>query len=110
MEKFKGTPGPWKVRFMNNGQEDSDFFVEAKNNNRPDLGYGIEILGDDYGDHNGYTHEQRLADASLIAAAPELLEALQRFVTFVDKQNLIYESSMVREAKSAIRKALNQQP
>lgn len=71
---FKGTPGKWKVRYFPDG---SDFFVEAANNNMPQLGYGIEILQDDFGDHNGYPKEQRDADAHLIAAAPELLEALQ---------------------------------
>jgi hypothetical protein len=33
-------------------------------------------MADDYGDHVGYPREQRLADAKLIAAAPELLSAL----------------------------------
>lgn len=53
------------------------FFVEADNNNMPELGYGIEIIMEDFGDHSGYIREQRLADALLIAAAPELLEALK---------------------------------
>lgn len=45
------------------------------------------------------------ANAKLIAAAPELLEALKRFIKFVDNQNLDYESSMVLQAKIAIKKA-----
>lgn len=45
------------------------------------------------------------ANANLIAAAPELLESLERFIAWVDKQNLPYESAMVRQAKSAIAKA-----
>jgi hypothetical protein len=73
---FKHTPGPWKIRFMGSGAIEDGFFVEAKNNNKPELGYGIEIMMEDAGDHNGYPLEQRLADAKLIAAAPELLEAL----------------------------------
>ena len=78
------TPAKWKIRF-HGGKDDgeNDFFVEAKNNNMPQLSYSIEILGDDYGDHNGYPRCQRLADAKLIAAAPDLLEALQTLQTAI---------------------------
>lgn len=75
--KEKFTPGPWKVRYLQPENPDSDFFVEAKNNNRPDLGYGIEILQDDFGDHNGYPTSQREADARLIAAAPDMYKFIK---------------------------------
>jgi hypothetical protein len=74
--EIKHTPGPWKVRFMREEDIDRGFFVEAANNNKPELGYGIEIMGDDYGDHNGYPASQRLSDAKIIAAAPDMLDAL----------------------------------
>lgn len=77
MKETKFTPGPWGVRFLNESQPEEGFFVEAPNNNMPELGYGIEILMEDFGEHNGYPLEQRLADARLIAAAPEMLEVLQ---------------------------------
>lgn len=70
--------GNWAVRFLG-GEDtgDNDFFVEAPNLNKPELGYGIGILMDDYGNHNGYPREQRLADAKAISAIPEMIEALQ---------------------------------
>lgn len=43
--------------------------------------------------------------ADLIAAAPDLLKALERFIRFADKQGLEYESSLVRQCKAAIAKA-----
>jgi hypothetical protein len=73
----KHTKGEWKLRFFADKDDgECDFFVEAPNLNKPNLGYGIEIMQDDYGEHNGYPREQRLADAKLIAASPEMLEAL----------------------------------
>jgi hypothetical protein len=100
---FKHTPGPWKIRFMGSGAIEDGFFVEAKNNNKPELGYGIEIMMEDAGDHNGYPLEQRLADAKLIAAAPELLEALQNLIN----KNPMHEGyhQAILKASDVIKKA-----
>lgn len=100
--KNKHTPGEWKVRFMRPDDPDSMFFVEAPNNNKPEIGYGIEIMMDDYGDHNGYTREQRLADAYLIAAAPVLLKTLKEvLVGMIGKLPTACKESI----ESAIKKA-----
>lgn len=69
----KHTPGPWNIRFFRDAEPSMGFFVQAANNNMPNIGYGIEIMQEDFGDHNGYPLEQRLADAILIAGAPDLL-------------------------------------
>lgn len=68
----------WRIR--NTGDdEDSMFFIEAdlpdaeKNGHYP----RVELMMEDYGDHNGYTHEIRMADAKLIVAAPDMLQALK---------------------------------
>ncbi len=74
---MKHTPGEWKVRFFNEDDPAIGFFIEAPNNNRPEMGYGIEIMMEDFGDHNGYPLEQRLADAHLITAAPKMLAFLK---------------------------------
>ena len=80
--KLLHTPAPWNIRFFRNESPELGFFIEAKNNNKPELGYGIEILMDDFGEHNGYPIHQRLSDAHLIAAAPEILEALQELLDY----------------------------
>lgn len=97
----KHTPAPWKVRFLG-GKDDGEntFFVEAKNNNMPQSGYGIEIMMEDFGDHNGYTREQRLADANLIAAAPDLLEALIEIIKISDRKHDAWD-----KGKAAVLKA-----
>lgn len=107
----KHTPGPWMVRFMNEDLPEDGFFVEAKNNNMPELGYGIEIMMEDFGEHNGYPFHQRLADAILISQSPDLLEALatsqqiirsliagQRVVNL--DEALAYNDSLIKKATS----------
>lgn len=73
------TPAPWKVRFFRKEEPDRGFFIEAKNPNLT-VGHNIEIMGEDFGDHNGYTLDMRLADACLIAAAPDLLAACKQLI------------------------------
>ena len=66
MKELGITKGEWQLRLFPDGD---DFFVEAPNLNKPELRYGIEIMQEDFGTHNGYPREQRLADANLIADA-----------------------------------------
>lgn len=64
MEKFSHTPGPWRVREgMRNDAETCD----------------LKICGDIFviADLNGPQYAHQMPNATLIAAAPELLEALR---------------------------------
>ena len=85
MNTFKDTP--WKVR--------------TKTDERGSF-YGVE-------DSKGHPVLPTLCvDKELmvaISALPDLLEALERFIAFADKQNLEYESALVRQCKAAIAKA-----
>lgn len=70
MQEFKGTPGPWHV--SNEGcmliRDDAGLSIVAK--------------------YVGYTNdEEELANARLISAAPELLEALQGYMSAVERMN-----------------------
>lgn len=66
--KTKHTPGPWRVRYIADGEPSRGFFVEAPRIN-PKHGYDIEILCED----GNYPDDMREADAHLVAAAPDLL-------------------------------------
>ncbi len=106
--KTKHTPAPWEVRFFDKLEPESGFFVQAKNNNMPELGYGLEILQDDFGEHCGYPTEQRLADAKLIAASPELLDILGSIVAnwhLGNEDNAII-ADLIDKAESLIEKTI----
>lgn len=98
----KHTKGEWQIGAMFEYYSKSgSITIEAKGNN------SREWIAEAKGSHvnPGMGKDEWEANAKLIAAAPDLLEALQRFVDFVDKQNLDYESSMLLQAKAAIKKA-----
>uniref|UniRef100_A0A483LRH6 Uncharacterized protein n=1 Tax=Klebsiella pneumoniae TaxID=573 RepID=A0A483LRH6_KLEPN len=101
MQDFKGTPGPWHVSNENalRIRDDQSFVTVAT----------AEYV----------TNEEELATAYLIAAAPELLEALQLALNAMNEMgdilnfNDLAEQSKVDEltpafdkARSAINKAL----
>lgn len=96
MEQFKGTPGPYiknGTSIMGNGK--------------------MELVAVVY----GFDTEERKANAHLIAAAPDLLEALQNLVQLKEWKDRNgkdehYEKAKNKawqDAKAAIDKALNQE-
>ena len=103
----KHTPAPWYIQFMNETDPDSDFWVKSDYNKV--VHYGTDIMQDDYGEHNGYPREQRLADARLIAAAPELFQKLYQVVIVAEQTNNEIPKSFIdmwiTGARQAIQKA-----
>jgi hypothetical protein len=75
----------WRIRKAGN-EEDSFFFIEAdlkdaeKNGHYP----RVEIMQEDFGDHNGYTHAIRMEDAELIVLAPKMKEAITEVLEVLD--------------------------
>jgi hypothetical protein len=66
--------------------------------------FSVVILGyPDHGDDGGVrgrTEEEALANAHLIAAAPDLLEALESMLAITDRDHVVWD-----EAREAIAKA-----
>lgn len=104
MKEFKGTPGPWTLQ------------VEAC-----DQTVALDIMGNGvcvssaipWSSDTECDVDKALANANLIAAAPELLKELQRLRTYVidvcgvDDEDCHVEHP-VRSSKAAIAKALGE--
>ncbi|HDT5935285.1 TPA: hypothetical protein QHC26_005199 [Enterobacter kobei] len=93
MKEFKGTPGKWKYTVRNVNEMMTTF-------------HGVTI-GDTY--IEAATRNER-EDALLIAAAPDLLEALQAMLNKAYKQNWNDQyPDEVLKAQAAISKALGEE-
>jgi hypothetical protein len=112
----KHTPGPWEV-----AEENGDYFVQVAS--QPSVGHPMfdryriihGWVGGDGTDSPKPELGTPIANARLIAAAPELLEALQKLVdSCADSDGAQYGTlgtSFVRSiATAAIAKATGEQP
>lgn len=92
MKKFKGTPGPW-----NYCAEEPDWVTDSNDN----------IAVARVTRYNTDAEAQH-ANAKLIAAAPELLEALELILSYHDDGNCVLHKEDVSMARAAIKKALGE--
>ena len=102
MTGFMGTPGPWAV-FEYGVRPGIETDEEGET-------FSIVVWGaedDDEGIH-GETPEEAIANARLIAAAPDLLEALQGLVNAVFNDDVAATVSGLVEARAAISLALGE--
>lgn len=100
MNEFKGTPGPWI--FWDNG---SQVGVGKAYDNESDIAHV-----------DGFDSDRSLAEeaanARLIAAAPDLLSALERMIKWGQAQKTAEGSGYwsLRQARDAMEKALGEKP
>ncbi len=95
--KTKFTPGPWKVSHQINGKR------HVVRNDRQPGEFPLCLLPE------GRIESERMANAKLIAAAPELYQALELLLVecdahldYVDDENMLVR---VNEARAALSKA-----
>lgn len=102
----KPTPGPWSVRIHERDGEMLDCFVTAPDVNG--FAYAAEILGDDEY-RSGL--ERKLADCHLIAAAPDLYDALREAEFVMDDCPMVSQQLVdaIKKARAAIAKAEGKQ-
>ena len=101
MEGFKGTPGPWIMRCRSIGSVGTERKL-------------VHICMEPIDPYHGMDEEDE-ANVNLIAAAPELLEALQRIMSIFHCPTIDSTSEEYREwyeatdiANAALAKALDQ--
>lgn len=96
MSEFSGTPGPWVA-----SKSDRCIGPVSKDD---DQSYGmiLPVAWVEFDNKPG--HHQ--ANANLISAAPELLEALQELVFLYEHDEGCRELTEYKRAKEAIKKAL----
>ena len=101
MEKFKGTPGPWEIM-------DDDGELKIVQSGSIEYGQGWKIYSDICSEVSGQYN------ANLIAAATELLEALQELISgYEDREHLgmfdmLVHGDLIQKANAAINKALGE--
>lgn len=95
---MKHTPGPWKIHDEGNTYP-LEIFPAAG-------GTLIASVTKAANGPAGITQEVGRANASLIAAAPELLELLKQFVSDIEERDPIYPT-WIDAARAAIAKAEN---
>lgn len=98
MKEFKGTPGPWSIGYYGDG----DGIFIAGTYGGPDPTYICSVRPD-------LRSSQSESNANLIAAAPDLLEALQLIISYHDDGNCELHSEDVAMARAAISKALGEE-
>lgn len=101
MKRTEHTPGPWKIHGerMSEAVEPPVYFASIKSDARGNdiamlQGYIAETPDPKW----DYTPEQCAADAALIAAAPELLEALENLLEWSDPLEAPEAHQKAREA------------
>lgn len=99
MSEFKGTPGPWKTQFKKHAQLQDGSHVhvltDAEN-------FNIGLLSSWVNDLD--TRAEAEANAKLIAAAPELLAALDEILNLFTPAEQIGNRILIH-ARAAIAKA-----
>lgn len=105
MKEFKGTPGPWRV------SEKRGDLIDIRHNNN---GIGAISLNLAHVVARQSWLKEAEANAKLIAAAPELLEALQELISgYEDREksgmfDMLVHGDLIEKANSAINKALGE--
>lgn len=103
MKEFKGTPGPWKCL----REEANKHYIRVSGTKVGERFAVANVLTPTYDDIHEREAKETRANAQLISAAPELLQALQNMV-----ESYQYEASpdnpALLQAHAAIAKALGE--
>lgn len=104
--EFKGTKGEWDWEENSASQVDGSTCIEGHIGGGPQIAYLQSFVG--WG--ADYERNATIANANLIAAAPELLDALQAMLNKAYKQNWNEQyPDEISAARAAIAKAIGKE-
>ena len=104
MNEFKGTPGPWATKRISGAVHVYRLYKDGSGVTGPHAKVSCDMPGQ---------KDEEDANARLIAAAPELLEAVSAFLCYVDSEDDDTESMLqfadaLDKARAAHAKALGE--
>lgn len=111
MNRFKGTAGPWKpyyTRAMGDVSMKVHEIIVMPDRRRASQHISVSWDSRQVGRNGGLTFEEAEANAHLIAAAPDLLEALQNIMAAYEKDQHLLNVS-IGMIRTAITKALGEE-
>lgn len=100
MSEFKGTPGEWSFSHSSVSDDNVACIEINSSESLHEIAY-LQSTPSSIGKYEQTSLDKTIANAHLIAAAPELLEALQAVVRVADRQTDEFDM-----ARAAIEKAL----
>lgn len=109
MKDFKGTPGPWRFDEQETLSGGTVFYIAQDDNAKYTPNYS-----DVSQTCSGELKHIQKANAQLIAAAPELLEALKELISgYEDREqsgmfDMLVHGDLIEKANVAIKKALGE--
>ncbi|WP_123138887.1 hypothetical protein [Enterobacter genomosp. O] len=103
---MKHTPGPWFIKPVSNATVEGNLNIIQTESS---TGKGYHVSYSASWDDNEVTKLEAQANANLIAAAPDLLEALQELIFLYEHDEGCKELTEYKRAKTAISKALGEE-
>lgn len=105
MQEFKGTPGKWSFYHTSSSDDNVACIEIGSSESLHEVAY-LQSTPSSIGKYEQTSFDKTIASAQLIAAAPELLEALLGIVNMDYEPKRDGSDSVYLNARSAINKAL----
>ncbi|HID7507793.1 TPA: hypothetical protein ACXHW4_001616 [Enterobacter hormaechei] len=108
MKEFKGTPGKWSFSH-GSASDDSVACIEINSSESLHEVAYLQSTPSSIGKYEQTSFDKTIANAHLIAAAPDLLEALQSIIELQTRGYVVLGDKYTDMTRAAISKALGEE-